>query len=154
MVTPAGAGRFTNELGCDTLSTKPLRILLRLELYNAHNYGDFCAVRILPVVAYGVPINPILGCVAPSELVCTIDSAGVAIFSANTCLQDWGIGAPPFPAAWDSLGMVVGAPAGDYGAYLIIPGGEIGAVDLLQYNCQVATPTLRRSWGQLKALYR
>ena len=141
MVTPAGAGRFTGERGCDTLSTNPLRILLRFELLNTRNYGDLCAVWIRPVAAYGVPINPILGCVTSSILTCTIDSAGVAIFSADPCVpnNNWGIGSPPSPAAWDSLGLVVGAPAGYYGADLIIPGGGVGAADFLQFDCQPGT---------------
>jgi hypothetical protein len=156
VATPGRAGGFTAERGCDTLGTAPPRIVLKFELYNARNYGDLCAVRIRPVEAYGVPNNPILDCITPSVLACTIDSAGVAIFSANPCIpnSNWGIGSSPSPAAWDSLGMVVGAPTGYYGADLIIPGGGIRATDFLHFDCQAATPTIRRSWGQLKTLYR
>ena len=129
-VTPAVAGGFTYQQGCDTLGTEPLRIILWLGLYNTRNYGDLCAVRVEPIALNGVPINPILDCIAPSELVCSIDSAGVAIFSAVPCLPS-----DSWVTSVDSLGMVVGAPAGNYRADLIIPGGVIRATDLLQYDC-------------------
>src|SRR2546422_1482819 len=72
---PVRAGRFTFELPCDTLSVRPLRILLRFGIYSGgFSYGPLCRVLLEADTSQGVAAVPILGCAAPSWMTCATDS--------------------------------------------------------------------------------
>jgi len=145
LAAPARAGNFVAVAGCELLSQDPPRFRTDFGFVDTHLFGPLCQVRIEPTSFNGSTLWPALACTAPPALSCAVDSAGVAVFTANPCLDQWLI--------WNCSITTAGYPA-SFWARLIGPNGAVEQVNLETFDCAAPTPAARRSWGSLKLLYR
>jgi len=146
------AGAFCADIGCDTLSTNPLRLLDRLVFIDVCScrFGGFCSAELDPYSYQGSPAVPILGGIGSAALSCSVDSlAGTATFAATPCVLNSG---------WyfnDGIGVIVDQPDACFEVHLHEANGYQETNLICFANpCSSATATRPETWGEVKATYR
>lgn len=136
------------QTGCDTLSFNPPRVHVTFAVVNLGQI-PVCSVHLIPIPSGPNEPCRIFECSHPDGWVCNVDSLGGSHWQSLTpsaCIR-------PFDKLAD-FDIIIDPPYCCYRVLFDDPGGNIFYDGVVCLQCESPTGTTRRSWGNVKKMYR